>query len=290
MIQKESVNLITGAGGFIGSHLVETLKSRGEKTVCLDRKYLYSPKNLKKIISANKPNRVYHLAAYGNHSNQKEVGRIFKANLLGTFNLLNALKDINIESFINTGSSSEYGKKNTAMEESMILEPDTFYGATKAGATYLARAFAKQYKIPAVTIRPFSVYGPGEASHRFIPTLIKCCQTGNPITLASGVHDWIYIDDFIAGVLLVAKNAKKLSGEVINIGTGKQYSNMQIVKIVSENFNRPIKIERTKMLRTYDTTKMWKADNKKIKSLGWKPKTDIVEGIKKTIHAQKSSN
>lgn len=282
MRMKKKV-LITGANGFIGTRLVEKLERSGINVVKLDRSLLTKPRALARLIKNERPSAIYHLAAYGNNYGKNDVRKIFQANLLGTFNLLYASSRANLESFINVGSSSEYGKKNEPMSESMSLETDTFYGATKAGANYLARAFARQFKLPIVSVRPFSVYGPGEASHRFIPTIIKSCLSGKKMPLAPGVHDWIYIDDFIDGMLLVAKNAKKLAGEVINIGCGKQYSNHEIVEIVENILGVDCPVEETRFLRSFDTSLTWVADNSRLCALGWAPKYDIYSGIKETI-------
>ncbi|MFH1388443.1 MAG: NAD-dependent epimerase/dehydratase family protein [Patescibacteria group bacterium] len=197
MKTSNKVILVTGSNGFIGKELVRTLENKGHKVVRFDRNILYKPRILKSQIRKILPAKIFHLAAYGNHSNQKDISKIVYCNYIATYNLLDATKDLNIDSFINTGSSSEYGRKRIPMKEDMHLETDTFYGATKAGSTYLSRAFAKQFNMHIVTVRPFSVYGPGEDQKRFIPTVIKCALNEETLNLAQGVHDWIYISDFI---------------------------------------------------------------------------------------------
>ena len=281
--------VITGANGFIGSRLAETLEARGVQVLKLDRALLSLPDALKNTINKFKPSSVYHLAAYGNHYNQKEPGGIFGANLLGTFNLLEAVKTTKIDSFVNMGSSSEYGTKNKPMREDMLPETKTLYGATKVGATYLVRAYAPEFGLPAVTVRPFSVYGPNEAEHRFLPTVIRCCLTGDKLKLAPGVHDWIYIDDFVEGVISVSENAKLLSGEVVNIGSGVQYSNEKIVSLVQELCGITINIEETGNIRSFDTVTSWVANNDKLRALGWKVNTNLQKGIKSVIDAKRTN-
>ncbi|TRZ51004.1 SDR family oxidoreductase [bacterium] len=285
---KEKI-LVTGANGFIGSRLTKRLEEGGAEVVKLDRALLTLPEALTKVMDEVKPNAIYHLAAYGNHYNQKEIRDIFTANLFGVFNLLEASRGRNLDYFVNTGSSSEYGKKEKPMKEDMLPETNTMYGAVKAGATFLAKAYASEYDLPVVTVRPFSVYGPGEADHRFIPTVVRCCLTGEVLKLAPGVHDWIYIDDFINGMITVTENIKQLSGEVVNIGSGQQYSNKEVVEEVERICGITVAKEEVGNIRSFDTITSWVANNEKLRSFGWKPETDLRSGIEKVIDAKRTN-
>ncbi len=285
---KEKI-LVTGANGFIGSGLVKELEDGGARVIKLDRAILTQPDVLIRTIKRIKPSKIFHLAAYGNHYDQKDVREIYNANVYGTFNLLQAASQAGVKCFVNTGSSSEYGKKDVPMKEDMVPEANTMYGATKVASTYLSKAFASEYGLPVVTVRPFSVYGPGEAEHRFIPTVIRCCLSGQPLKLAHGVHDWIYIDDFVNGMIIAANNIRKLSGEVVNIGTGKQYSNEKVVEEVQNICGINVKKEEIGSIRNFDTITSWVADNEKLRSFGWKPKIDLRNGIEKVINAKKTN-
>lgn len=277
--------LISGAKGFIGSRLSERLSEWGYEPVALEKGLLTTPDILKAALQEVGPEMIFHLAAYGNHYQQKDRAEIFRANLCGTFNLLEAASQIGFKSFLNTGSSSEYGQKTEPMREDMPPETDTFYGATKVGATFLSRAYARQLGLPIVTVRPFSVYGPGEAGNRFIPTAIRCALSGEEFTLAPGVHDWIYVDDFIDGMMKVSENAVSLSGQAINIGSGVQYSNEDVIRCIEKVTGKTLKMKTAPRLRVYDTETMWVADNEVLLGLGWQPKYDLLEGIKKTVDA-----
>lgn len=276
--------LITGASGFIGAALKIALIKRGYTTFSLPRQLLFRPQRLQKFVVEFNPDLIFHLAAFGNKYLQKNENRIFKVNIIGTFNLLNATKQLKYTAFINTGSSSEYGVKDKPMNEGDFLGTDTFYGVTKASATMLCRAFARNYNKPIVTVRPFSVYGPKDDKNKFIPTVIRSFTLNQSLKLAPGVHDWIFIDDYISGVLKVVKNIKKLQGRVVNIGNGKQITNKEVVAVAEKIFERKIKIENTESIRNYDTNISWVADNKLLKSLGWESKYDLTKGIKKIIH------
>lgn len=278
--------LLTGSSGFIGLALKKKLTEKGFIIKTIPHNCLHQPNKLKQIILAFSPNYIFHLAAYGNKYSQDDDLKIIRANITGTVNLLYSTKDIDYDAFINTGSSSEYGIKNKIMSESDSLDTDTLYGVTKASATLISRAFAKKYSKPVITVRPFSVYGPKDDTNKFIQVAIKSYQNNLGLKLAKGVHDWIYIDDYINGILKIVENAQKLKGKVINIGTGIQSTNHEIIKILENIFGKKIKIIEIDKLRVYDTSVSWVADNSILKSLGWLPKYSLKEGLITTINEE----
>lgn len=232
----------------------------------------------------HEPFQIVHLASYGNHSSQRELNQTIQANILNTVNLIEAAKDYPIESFIITGTSSEYGDKKKPMKETDLLEPDTLYAATKAAQTHIALYLAKEYDLPLVVTRPFSVYGPGEADWRFIPTIIKNGFFYRKMPLAMGWHDWIYVDDYIRGVLVAEIFAKDvLKGRIVNIGTGKQYSNRSVLHKMENIMDREIQYNLVGKIRNYDK-KCWVADSTVLKDLGWKPQETIDSGLLKTYN------
>lgn len=278
--------ILTGASGFIGSALIKKLEAKEFVVKTIPHDILYQPNRLKRVVSNFSPNYIFHLAAYGNKYHQDDDLEIIKANIWATINLLYATKDIKYEAFINTGSSSEYGIKDKKMSESDSLDTDTFYGATKASATLLCRAFSKKYSKPVVTVRPFSVYGPGDDANKFIQVAIKSFQDNLDLKLAKGVHDWIYIDDYLSGVLKVANNAQKLKGKAVNIGTGIQSTNKELIQNLERIFGKKIKLIEIPRIREYDTSVSWVANNSVLKSLGWLPEYSLTEGLTKTINEE----
>ena len=273
---------ISGSTGFIGTHLTKYLQERNHSVYAIPREHFDTPKMIEETLTKYPPDHIIHLSAYGNHSTQTDEVKILNTNVVKTFNLLQATRNINYISFINIGSSSEYGTKKKPMKETDLPETDTFYGASKVASTYMCRAFAKKYRKNVITVRPFSVYGPGEADFRFIPTVCKSIIEGKTMTLVEEPHhDWIYVDDFCKGVDVVMQNADKLRGQVVNIGTGKQYSNRQVVdaleKIAGKELKRDVFGSYT---RDYDS-EYWVASNKKLKTLGWKPNYTLSNGLKR---------
>lgn len=274
--------LVTGASGFIGTALSKRLISEGVQVAAMPRAYLQSPVLCSDYVKKVNPSYIFHLAAYGNHSTQKDVSEHISSNILKTYFMLDAARQLkSLKSFVNFGSSSEYGIKSQAMSEGDLPEADTFYGVTKIAGTYLTRAFARQYNMPAITVRPFSVYGEGEADFRLIPTLIKQATEDTPFTIdPEPVHDWIYIEDFIDGVYTVAVGANDVKGMVFNIGTGEQSTNEQVAREIANIAG--VKYRVKPFERRPNEAKSWRADTTILTALGWKPLHTLHAGLENT--------
>lgn len=303
IITRDSV-LITGGAGFIGSNIVRKLLQKKynlnlilKKTTNLWRIRdvlselkiyegdLLDKESLKKIVHKIRPSIIIHLATFSDYRNQEDFEQMVNVNMIGTMNLLLASREIDYQIFVNTGSSSEYGFKDKPMNEKEILEPISFYAATKASATLLCQTFSREYKKPIATLRPFSVYGPYEDQGRFIPTIIRSVLEKKPIRLTPGNQrrDFIYIDDVADIYMKTIKNRKKLSGQILNVGTGIEYSNDDVVNTLFKAVGKKVPIQKGDFpLRIWDNPH-WVADISKIKkNLNWKPKYSLEEGLKKT--------
>lgn len=303
-ILKNKKILITGASGFIGAKLVRKLYKDNQvftlSRILSNKWRLQDIQNeikdfqieldnlprLSKIISLVKPEIIFHLAGYGGYSFQSDPQKIVKVNINHTFNLLQASQSINYEALIITGSSSEYGYKNSRMKENDNLEPVSFYAASKAGMTHLARVFGKTYQKPVIIVRPFSVYGPYEEPSRLIPRVIIRCLTGRDVLLTKGEesHDFIFIEDFLDGLIKICQNAGKLSGGIINLGGGRQISTRELAHLIKKLTSSKSKLLWGKYPNRIWDSKYWLADisfAKKI--LNWVPRHSLEEGLKKTI-------
>ena len=133
--------------------------------------------------------------------------------------------------FIHIGSSSEYGNYYTIpLSEEMKLMPSDMYQATKGAGTLLCQGYSRSYNIPICIVRPFTVYGKYEKPHKLLPTLWRTFKYNTPMTIYNGFHDFVYIDDFINAIATLINRPITL-GDIINVGTGRQYSNYEIVDI-----------------------------------------------------------
>lgn len=277
--------IITGANGFIGQHLSKRLIKNGYNVYAFGRDILYDQNKLKEQIDIVSPTHIFNLAAYGNHRQQDDDDTTITANYMLTYFLLRNSLQAPYSLFVQFGSSSEYGVKANPMSEHDRLCPTTIYGATKAASSLLSLAFEKKYNKPIVVVRPFSVYGEGEADFRFIPTVIRSLINGDEMVVDKEAnHDWIYIDDFIDGIMTVIdmqEKEKTVSGTIVNIGTGKQTKNKDIIKTLENISTKRLLYKESTNLRVGDSSN-WVADISFLKYLGWKENTGLVKGLKRT--------
>jgi len=273
--------VITGSRGFLGQYLVKRLQHEGIELISLTHEILANGPDVKAIFLNYRPIIVYNLQAYGNHNAQDDDYEALRSNIIFTHHLARIARESGVKYFVQFGSSSEYGTKSQPMKETDSLEPTTMYGATKAAATWILRSLSTStFRI--VVVRPFSVYGPGEADFRLIPTIINKLSTREVLNLDSNAaHDWIYIDDFIDGLMAVTTAITKEPLGIVNIGTGIQYTNRDIYGFISKIMRKKTRIKEAR-LRPFDTSS-WVADNTKLKSLGWLPKHDIISGLQHTV-------
>lgn len=294
--------VMTGGGGFIGANLTRRLLDLDYEVHMLwkkssDPRRLADIKNeinfhtvdilnlthLKSLLTKINPSVIFHLATHSSYRNQEDVREIFEVGVMGTLNLLLATKDIPYKTFVNTGSSSEYGFKKEPMKESDLLEPISFYAAAKSGQTLLCQTFSYQYKKPIVTIRPFSVYGPYEQKDRFVSTIVRSLINKKTINLTGGKQrrDFIYIDDLVDLYLKTIEKGSKLSGKILNAGTGHEYTNDEVVNALFKITKQKTKIEKGKFPKRLWDTSHWVANISKTKKLlGWKPKFSLEKGLK----------
>lgn len=213
---------ISGSSGFIGQAMAEHILKKTKTVYAINKKMDIF--NLTRLFELHKPDYIIHLASYGNHNHQDRFPVMVEANIMNTYNILEAVKHFDYKKFYNVSTSS------------IMLKDQTLYSITK----HCGEQLAAMYK-NVVTVRPYSVYGPGEASHRFIPTVIDCLNSGNEMILdKEAVHAWIYIDDMIKAMF---------AGET-ELG-GRMISNKEIVDILQDISGKKLKFT-TATLRDYD--------------------------------------
>lgn len=297
--------LVTGASGFVGANLARRLLADGHEVHLmlrpeyqswriddilphveahvgnmLDESFLYQ------ALAEAGPDWIFHLAAYGAYSWQKDLQSMVNTNVLALEKLLCACCEQGFEAFVNAGSSSEYGYKDHAPTEEEILEPNSYYAVCKASATHLCRLLAIENKEWIPTLRLYSVYGPFEDPRRFIPTLVNHGLKGKlPILVDPNVaRDYVYVDDVCNAFVLAAQKRSKDLGAVYNIGSGTQTTIQEAVDAIQSLL--PIEDEPnwgSMPNREWDTS-TWQSDSSKAeRELGWKARTDFNPGLQKTI-------
>ena len=296
--------LITGSTGFIGANLVRRLLKVGAEVCILTRttsnkwrindvlkdvnEYcvdLLDYEKLESTILDIAPEIIFHTAIYGGYPFQKDIKKIIESNFIATVNLVNACKKVDFELFVNTGSSSEYGIKSKPMREEDMLEPVDDYGVSKAAATLYCQAVARREKMPVVTLRLLSPYGYYEEPTRLIPSVVISCLKGrNPeVSSPNSVRDFIFIEDVIDAYIKVIETSD-ISGEILNIGCGKQHSVEEVVNKIVELTGNNVRPEWGSVPKRATEPNIWQADITKAKDvLKWEPKYSLEEGLAKTV-------
>lgn len=296
--------LVTGATGFVGANLVRRLIKEKYQLHILKRKKsniwrikdiisklhihevdLTEKKHLSRLMVKIRPNFIFHLANLGLYSRiDSPIKNSIETNLLGTVNLIESSEKIDYNCFVNTGSSSEYGVKTIPMKEDDLCQPETNYAISKLAATLFTQAYAKRTKKPLVTLRLFSPFGPFDHPSRFITQTILKMLNSEDILIknSTAVRDYIFVEDVIEAYVLCMKNPDKLAGQVFNIGSGKQTSIRDVLKLLVKLMNFRGKI--TYEDKFLDKKNMWQSNIQKAnKKLGWQPYMTLGEGLDKTI-------
>jgi UDP-glucose 4-epimerase len=304
--------IVTGATGFVGANLTRRLVRDGHEVHLLIReecnpwriKDIYPDVHLHKtdindkelltsIVGGIKPEWIFHIAVYGAYSWQTDLDQMIRTNIVGTVNLIEACLKTGFESFVNTGTSSEYGYKDHTPKETEFLEPNSNYAVTKASSTMFCRYISQSRRIHIPTLRLYSVYGPFEQPGRLIPTLAIESLAGKlpPLVKPEIGHDFVFIEDVINAYILAASIRGKELGAVYNVGTGVQTSIGDIVACVREIMNINADPEWGSMPNRDWDTKIWIADNQKIKTeLGWCPEYTFNQGFCQMIKWLKSDS
>lgn len=300
--------LVSGAAGFIGASLVRRLLERGSDVTVLVgegadlwrlrevvsrlrvvRGDVSDPVVAQRAVAEGMPDAVFHLAAYGGSESQSDAARILKTNVMGTWTMLSACASSPCRLFVHTGSSSEYGFKKDPMRETDRLEPNSIYAVGKAAATHLCSYFASRSPFAIVTCRLFSVYGPWEQPTRLIPTLLRRCLENQPLEMVprNTARDFVFVDDVIEA-LLHFEELDKLSGEVLNLGTGRQVTMEDIVSLTLELTGSSSEVRWGAMAPRIWDSSVWVADCEKARrKLAWQTTYTLRAGLALTLEWMK---
>ena len=261
--------LISGSSGFIGSRFMELYGDA--EVVDLHYKTLSDIKGLSMDVDY-----IFHLAAYGNMSYHDDDRQIIKSNIDYLYNLLEATKDIDYKGFVNVSSSS------------VQLKHSTMYSATKRAGEEICKAFANKHDKPIVSVRPFSVYGPGDNKKHFIPVIVDKLENGGTLSISRGTHDWIYVDDIVNAMWKLAHVAKEHKGEVFGLGTGVKTDNFDLVNKIKTLWSKPLNVSMVSRMRDYDTSGWYCRDKSIYKAIDWEPRS-LVDGLVEYAKSLKTS-
>lgn len=304
--------LLTGAGGFIGSHLAERLVHAGAQVRALVH---YNSRNdwglleqlehdvtsamdvmLGDLTDATLIRRavadcqiVFHLGALIAIPYSYQAPRHFiDTNVIGTLNVLQACLDEHVEKVVHTSTSETYGSaRYTPMDEQHPLQGQSPYAASKIAADKLAESFYCSFNLPVATIRPFNTFGPRQSARAVIPAIISQALAGDTIRLGdlSPVRDFTFVEDTVSGFMKVAESPDTI-GQVVNIGTGQGITIGAVSDMVLSMCSEPKHIvtdpERFRPAKSEVLALL--CDNTKAKTLlGWEPQYTLQQGLHQTF-------
>jgi len=304
--------LVTGAGGFIGSHLIERLIDLGADVKGFARYNSRNDWGLLEIIPSQKLDSLQIISGDlqdydAVFSAVRDVDVIFhlgslisipysyirprdtiENNILSTLNILTAARDLGVEKVVHTSSSEVYGTAlYVPIDEKHPLQGQSPYSASKIGADKIVESFYCSFDLPVATIRPFNTYGPRQSARAIIPTIITQAIDQEKIKLGSlfPTRDYTFVKDTVNGFISTAESKSSI-GEVINIGSNFEISMGDLAQRISSLLNKDIEItqdsSRVRPLKS-EVKRLW-CDNAKAKRLlGWEPQVSLDEGLKETI-------
>jgi dTDP-glucose 4,6-dehydratase len=309
---QDKTVLVTGAGGFIGSHLVETLVAEGANVRAFVRYNSRADWGLLSLLSGASragmqiiPGDFRDLPAVTSAARGAEVifhlgaliaipysyvhpAEVVETNVIGTLNVLLAARETRAGRLIHTSTSEVYGTaQRVPIDEGHPLQGQSPYSASKIGADKLAESFYRSFDLPVVTVRPFNTYGPRQSARAVIPTIITQALTGGVIKLGNldAKRDLTYVSDTVAGFLRAAQ-AAGVEGETFNLGAGFEVSVGELAQKITAIVGRPLGIEIDPARLRPEKSEVMRllSDNSLARErLGWSPEVDFDEGLQRTV-------
>jgi NAD dependent epimerase/dehydratase len=304
--------LVTGAGGFIGSHLAERLAqagaevrafvrytSRGDhgwledvapdaaKAIEVFRGDLANPEAVLGAMSGCEA--VFHLGALIPIPYSYRHPREFvAANVEGTLNVLEAARREEPKRIVHTSTSEVYGTaQRVPIDEEHPLRPQSPYAASKVGADQLALSYGRSFGMPVVVARPFNTYGPRQSARAVIPTIATQALARDVVELGATAptRDFLYVEDTAAGIVACAE-ADGVDGEVVNLGTGSEITIGELAERILRLAGRdvPVSLDEQRLRPPDSEVERLVADVAKARRLlDWEPRVDLDEGLRRTI-------
>jgi UDP-glucose 4-epimerase len=299
--------LLTGATGFIGSHLVKRLVTEGAQVSALImpecslgliaafsdhikiiKADIANLDSLQTALVLEKPDIVFHLAACVDVRRDWDcVPLMIKNNLVGTSNLLHVLKDRQIDLMINIGSSEEYGFASTPQSEANRELPVSPYSFSKVASVYLCQMAARAFNFPVVTARLFPVYGPGQNTGMFITSAIIKLLSRQEFRMSPGeqIREFNYIDDVVEALIQLPACGEDIVGSVVNIGNGVPHRIIEVINTIKVLINNSPCVQVGALSYRVGEVMESYCDNSLLKQLtGWSPQFSLEKGLEVTVH------
>lgn len=305
--------LITGASGFIGSHVARRLLADGDEVHVLVRPHaeakrlqdldglrrwageLHDPASLENCLKNARPDRIFHCAGVSrarHMSGWAPVREAQRVNLDGLVNLLEAINASGapVRSLVRLGGLEEYGSGSAPFEEGQREAPRSAYSASQVAGTHLLQALHPTLPFAVVTLRPTLIYGPAQSTDFLIPALIEALLAGRPFPLSEGRQrrDLLHVDDLVAA-MLAASATEEVAGEVINVATGIAPTIRTVARTIGRMMGRSHLLKFGELPeRPNDIFDLRGDATKAGRLLGWRPTIGLAHGLARTIEWHRS--
>jgi len=291
--------LISGSGGFVGSHLVSYFRHRkarvlglsrhgktGSDTVALD---ITDFGKLKKVVETFRPDAFFHLASDAIvESGQTDPYRTFHNNIISALNVLEIARTAKIPRLIMASTVHVYGDSPIPFKEDEPARPSRPYETSKTATDLIAQSYADTYGLPVLIPRFVNIYGPGDPNMtRIIPKTVTTIINGKQPTLWGGraTRDYLYIDDALRAYDLLGKisDTQIERNRIFNFATGRPVTAKQLIETILKQMDASVPIRKVEEAREHELLRQDVSFRKATSVLGWTPKTDLVAGLTQTI-------
>jgi nucleoside-diphosphate-sugar epimerase len=299
--------LVTGASGFIGSHLTRRLVAEGAEVhaltpavssvypgrlldlrekITLHEANITDRSAMDDLAKTVRPTVIFHLAAYTHVGKSwQRVDECVQSNVQGTVNLLKALEPVGYDRFINTGTSEIYGDIDVPFREDAQVNPCSPYSVSKYAAERFCRMFHQGHGWPIVMVRPFNAYGPAQSPDRIVPETIVRALRKQEMKTTSGrqTREFNYVEDLADGFVKLA-TTPGIEGEIFNLGCGEDVAIRDVVTMILDLMGNPIEAQIGALPdRPTEIWRMYCDNTRAIQRLGWTPTHSLEQGLTKTI-------
>jgi UDP-glucose 4-epimerase len=295
--------LVTGGNGFIGRHLVKRLIEIGHEVTLLQRSpecpagtrellkiSELTSESIEGALRGRRFDWVFHLAAYGVNPQDRDIASMFRINVGATYGIVGTAASWSPSSVVIAGSGSEYwlDSADAPVSEDHPIEPFRPYGALKGAGTLCACALARALGLPFAAGRIFGVYGPGEAQHRLLPSLVRGLLLGQRVRLTTGTQqrDFLFIDDVVEAMIALAWSLEsKPTQVVLNISSGRPLSVRAFAEAVAHACNKSTDLLGFGEIPLRpDEVMFFAGDSSRLQAFtGWRPRFKLESGIQRAI-------
>ncbi len=290
---KGKTVLVTGASGFVGSHLARKLTSLGAVVVGASRSNPHgidvtNRETLASLIQ-KKPSVIFHLAGEALvEKGQESPYDTFRTNVMGTLNVLELSRVYGIPRVIIASTAHVYGEGRPPFHEDSPPRPSRPYETSKAATDIIAQSYADSFNLPVVIPRFVNIYGPGDTNlTRLIPKTLTYLFSGKPVPMWGGTakREYLYIDDAVEAycMLAVMSEDKLEKNRIFNFGAGRPVAVVDVIRRIGKLAGLPVQIRRAKEGREDEILEQYVSWEKARQALGWEPRVSLDDGLMRTI-------